>query len=65
MDTQIAAVFCLSTDVLKAMYHHEDSQIEMTDSEVMTAAIVAALYHSGVFEGAREHLQDAAKFPRC
>jgi hypothetical protein len=63
MDTQIVAVFCLCDDMLKALYHHEDQQIEMTDSEVMTTAIVAALYHSGVFERAREHLRDEGYIP--
>jgi len=64
MDAQIVAVFCLCDDMLKALYHHEDQQIEMTDSEVMTTAIVAALYHGGVFERAREHLRDAGYIPK-
>ncbi len=64
MDTQIVAVFCLSDDMLKALHHHEDAQCQMTDSEVMTTAIVAALYHGGNFERAREHLQDEGYIPQ-
>jgi hypothetical protein len=54
MDTQIVAVFCLSDDMLKALPQHEDQQCQMGDSEVMTTAIVAALYHGGNFERARD-----------
>src|SRR5512135_1573316 len=64
MDSQIVAVFCLCDDMLKALHHHEDPQCQMTDSEVMTTAIVAALYHGGNFERAREHLQDEGYIPQ-
>jgi len=58
MDTQIVAVFCLCDDMLKALHHKEDSQCQITDSEVMTTAIMAALFFRGNFEHAREHLQE-------
>ncbi len=45
MDTQIVAVFCLCDDMLKALHHYEDPQCQMTDAEVMTTAIVAALHY--------------------
>ncbi len=44
MDTQIVAVFCLCDDMLKTFHHFEDSQTQVSDAEVMTTAIVAALY---------------------
>ncbi len=47
MDTQIVAVYCLCDDLLKALYHHEDQQCQMSDAEVMTTAIVAALHFGG------------------
>ena len=59
MDTQIVAVFCLCDDLLKALHHREDSQCQMTDAEVMTTAIVAALHFRGNFELARHFLQDS------
>jgi hypothetical protein len=49
MDTQIVVVFCLIDDMLKALHHHEDSQCQMSDAEVMTTAIVAMLYFKGNF----------------
>jgi hypothetical protein len=47
MDTQIVAVYCLCDDLLKALYHPEDPQCQMSDAEIMTAAIVAALFFDG------------------
>ena len=56
MDTQIVVVFCLCDDLLKAMQHHEDSQRQMTDAEVMTTAIVAMLYFKGNFRLASQYM---------
>lgn len=63
MDSQIVAVFCLCDDMLKALYHHEDHQCQMSDAEVMTTAIVATLYHGGNFEHARKMLQTEGYIP--
>jgi hypothetical protein len=49
MDTQIILVYCLCDDLLKAMQHHEDAQWQMSDAEVMTVALVAALHFRGNF----------------
>ena len=49
MDTQIILVYCLCDDLLKAMHHQEDIQCRMSDAEVMTVALVAALYFRGNF----------------
>ncbi len=64
MDSQIVAVFCLCDDLLKALHHHEDRQCQMTDSEVMTTAIVAALRFRGNFELSRHFLQEEGYIPR-
>jgi hypothetical protein len=47
MDGQIVAVFCLCDDLLKALYHHEDPQCQMSDAEILTIALVAALHFGG------------------
>ena len=57
MDDQIVAVFCLCDDMLKALGHYEDQQCQMSDAEVMTTAIVAALRYAGNFEHARKSLK--------
>lgn len=47
MDTHIVAVYCLCADMLCALHHHDDSQCHLTDAEVMTIALVAALFFGG------------------
>jgi hypothetical protein len=64
MDTQIVAVFCLVDDMLKAIHHYEDPQCEMSDAEVMTAAIIAMLYFSGNYTHARKLLGSQGYVPR-
>jgi len=64
MDTQIVAVFCLVDDMLKAIHHHEDPQIEMCDAEVMTTAIIAALFFGGNYTHARKLLGCQGYVPR-
>ncbi len=49
MDTQIILIYCLCDDLLKAMQHKEDQQCRMSDAEVMTVALVAALHFRGNF----------------
>ena len=64
MDTQIVAVFCLCDDMLKALHHLEDPQSQISDAEVMTTAIVAALHFGGNLEKARTHMQEYGYVPR-
>jgi len=47
MDIQIIFVYCLCDELLKAMNHYEDPQCQLCDAEVMTIAVVAALYYRG------------------
>jgi len=63
MDTHIVAVFCLVDDMLKAFHHHEDPQSKMSDAEVMTTAIIAALYLGGNFTQARSLLASQGYVP--
>ncbi len=63
MDGQIVAIYCLCDDLLRALHHVEDRQRQMSDAEVMTAAIVAALHFGGNFERARTWLHLAHYLP--
>jgi hypothetical protein len=63
MDTKIVAVFCLVDDMLKALRHYEDPQCRMSDAEVMTVAVVAALFLGGNFSAARSLLQTEGYMP--
>jgi hypothetical protein len=47
MDTNIVLVDCLCDDLLKWQHHRNDSQCMLSDAEIMTIAIVAAMYFHG------------------
>ena len=47
MDTYIVLVYCLCDDLLKGLNHREDPQCRISDAEVMTIALVAALFLGG------------------
>lgn len=64
MDEKIIAIYCLCDDLLQAMHHSEDVQRKMTDAEVMTTALVAALYWRGNLESARSFLKQTGCIPQ-
>lgn len=47
------AIYCFIDDFLKASRHQEDRRAEVTDSEIITIALVAMLYFGGNFQKAR------------
>jgi hypothetical protein len=47
MDTHIVAVYCLCADLLAGLRHRDDPQCQLTDAEIMTIAVVAALFFGG------------------
>jgi hypothetical protein len=49
--------------MLKALHHHEDKQCQMSDAEVMTTALVAALYFRSNIELARDLLHEQGYIP--
>ena len=53
MDDKIVAIYTIVSDFLMAIHHYEDPQRQMSDAEVMTTAIVAALFFAGNYESAR------------
>jgi hypothetical protein len=63
MDLQIILVYCLCADLLNGLQHYEDRQCEMSDAEVMTTAIVAALFFGGKHENARKLLKEQGYMP--
>jgi hypothetical protein len=63
MDDQMIATFCLGDDLLKAIHHPEDPQAQMHDAEVMTTALVAALFFRGNHESARAMLKQHGSMP--
>ena len=63
MDEQIVAIYTLVNDLLLTLGHHEDSQCRMNDSEVITTALVAALFFGGNYELARAFLRQRRYIP--
>ena len=64
MDDKIIATFCLCDDLLKAIHHYESPQCQMNDAEVMTTALVAALFFGGKHESARLMLKENGYIPQ-
>jgi DDE family transposase len=64
MVDNIVAVYSIMDDVLRAMGHREDSRCELTDAEVMTTALTAALYFGGNLETSRDFMLDTGLMPR-
>jgi hypothetical protein len=63
MDDKIVAIYAIVSDFLMAVHHYEDPQCQMSDAEVMTIAIVAALFFAGNYESARRLLAEPRYFP--
>ena len=63
MDIQIVTVFYLCDKLNEALNHQQDPQTQMSDAEVMTAAIVAALFFGGNFTTACEFLKTHRYIP--
>ena len=63
MDDKIIVTFCLCDDLLKAIHHQEDCQCHMNDAEIMTTALVAALFFRGNHESARAMLKQHGYIP--
>jgi Transposase DDE domain len=64
MDETIIATYCLCDDLLQAMHHRPDPQCKMSDAEVMTTALIAALFFRGTLESARVMLKEYGYVPQ-
>lgn len=53
-EDKIIGIFCLVDDLLKGIGHREDSRRKVSDSEVITTAIVSALYFGGHIDHGRQ-----------
>jgi hypothetical protein len=64
MDEQIVAIYTLCSDLLIGLHHYEDPQCVMSDAEVMTTALVAAIYFKGNYAAASLLLKDRRYIPK-
>ncbi|MEH2380594.1 MAG: hypothetical protein V7K27_17200 [Nostoc sp.] len=47
MLNEIITIYAITDDLLKAIGHYEDARREMSDAEIMTTALIAAMFFSG------------------
>lgn len=64
MDNHIVTVYVLTDDLLQSLNHHEDIQCQMSDAEVLTTAIVSAMFFGGKIEYSRWCLHEQGYMPR-
>ncbi len=63
MDLRIILVYCLCEDYLKSIQHLENPQCHVSDAEIMTIGLVAALYYQGNYALARCFLHEQNYIP--
>ena len=56
-EDKIIAIFCLVDDLLQGIEHKEDNRRKVSDSEIITTAIVSALYFGGHQDNARAFMK--------
>ena len=63
MELKTILIYCICEDFLKGINYYEDPQRQMSDAEVMTTALVAALFYGGNYELARDYLGNGKFIP--
>lgn len=63
MDIKIVLVYCICSDFLKRIGHIDCESFQMSDDEVLTVAIVSAMFFRGNHEQARLFLQEYGYIP--
>ena len=52
-EDKIIRIYCIIDDILKGVGHQEDNRRKVSDSEIITTAIVSALYFGGHLDNSR------------
>lgn len=60
---KIIGIFCFIDDLLKTGGHFEDSRRQVSDSEIITTAIVSSLYFGGHQDKARQFMKMTGLVP--
>ncbi|MDB9441439.1 IS982 family transposase, partial [Sphaerospermopsis kisseleviana CS-549] len=63
MLNEIIAIYAITDDLLKAIGHEEDSRRVMSDAEIITTAICAAMYFNGNHSKACIYMQEHGLIP--
>ncbi len=63
MLNETIAIYAIIDDLLKAIGHQDDCRRKMSDAEIMTTALVAALFFGGNQVLARAYMRDHGLIP--
>ncbi|HEY8930792.1 MAG TPA: hypothetical protein VIM55_16425, partial [Mucilaginibacter sp.] len=61
---KIIGIFCFVDDLLKTSGHYEDSRRQVSDSEIITTAIMSSLHFGGHHDKARQFMKMTGLIPR-
>jgi hypothetical protein len=64
MLNEIVTIYSVIDDLLKEIGHDEDIRCEMSDVEIITTAIIGAMYFSGNHSQACSYVKDHNLIPR-
>lgn len=65
MHHTITTIYCLCDELLRAMEHRDDRQSRLSSSEILTIALVSAMYFGGNFERGRIFLHEHGYIRTC
>lgn len=63
MLNEIIAIYAITDDLLKAIGHEDDLRCQMSDAEIMTTALIAAIFFSGNHSKACAYMFDHNLIP--
>lgn len=63
-EDKIIGIYCIIDDILKAIGHYEDNRRKVSDSEVITTALVSALYFGGHLDNGRGFMKMTKLVPK-
>jgi hypothetical protein len=63
MLNEIITIYAITDDLLKAIGHKDDIRREMSDAEIITTAVVAAIYFYGNHSKACSYMKDHNLIP--
>jgi len=62
-EDKIIRIYCIVDDILKGIGHGEDSRRKVSDSEIITTALVSALYFGGHLDNSRGFMKMTKLIP--
>ncbi len=63
LQDKVIGIYCLVDDILKGIHHHEHKERKVSDSEIISTAIVSALYFKGNQFHAINYMRTHAMIP--